>query len=638
MSFRAANHARSLLLLVTAVCACSLESEPTGPPLGMTLANDGVIYAGVAMLDLTPTIRETFTDINDNHEFDGCVDDPTASGEECDEPFDDVNGNGRFDPVWIGGFGPKRPALSVRDPIYARAVVLSYDESYIAIVSLDVVGLGSPRIHEARDRLVGDGFDGDRLLVASSHNHQGPDTMGLWGDPETFTSGLDLEYQVRLAEGIEQVVRKAAATMLPVTLQVGAIHTSEVSPKWFNGKNFGGKNPSDIMYGLVYDGRDPVIASDQLLVVQGRALDDQPVFTLTNWSGHPEVRASSNNALSSDYVGVLREALEAEYGGMALHMPESLGGMQSALNGDVPMVDESGEHQFQSCDAVAIADSADSECFGKSEGAPRLDEDGEAVPVWATRNSWDFVTSLGWHIAEAAMLALSHGEAYEQAPIRMEAANFLVPIENETYNLLAAFDMFELGLKDAVIDYALCPELGTDTAIGCLDTRTFRLRLGPVGFTAVPGELLPELAWGFPEADPRWQAEVGDPTKRGSAAGAVYFPQHDPNCNDIEFSACSELMTLDDCDCLSVHAWPYTLSNDVAQRPLLDAWDSTDVSYRAVIGMADNYLSYIIPEPDFNRSVTLLTDEGDHYEDTVSPVHDFATRMQKAQAEIDARW
>ena len=46
--------------------------------------------------------------------------------------------------------------------------------------------------------------------------------------------------------------------------------------------------------------------------------------------------------------------------------------------------------------------------------------------------------------------------------------------------------------------------------------------------------------------------------------------------------------------------------------------------------MTSDYLSYPVPEPDFNR-VSLLTDDGDHYEDTVSPAHGFATRIQEAQ-------
>ena len=55
--------------------------------------------------------------------------------------------------------------------------------------------------------------------------------------------------------------------------------------------------------------------------------------------------------------------------------------------------------------------------------------------------------------------------------------------------------------------------------------------------------------------------------------------------------------------------------------------------------MADNYLSYIIPAPDYNEGASYITgDDGDHYEDSVSPASNFATRLQEAQIAIDGRW
>jgi hypothetical protein len=294
-----------------------------------------------------------------------------------------------------------------------------------------------------------------------------------------------------------------------------------------------------------------------------------------------------------------------------------------------------GSHVFATCDAAAVADATDGECFGLTEGAARIDVDGDAVPVWAERDSWAFVQSLGWHIAEAATMALDDGANFTDVPLRVEAESFVIPVTNVVYNLFAPFDLFDLGLDDGIYDPAICPEAASGSPLGCIPVRTFRLRIGPVGFTAVPGELLPELAHGFP-SDPQWTTEAVDPSARGP--GATYFPQHDPNCNDIVYADCQAEMSLGACDCTHAHAWPYTLSHDPAQRPLLEAWDDSPVSYRAIIGMADNYLSYIIPEPDFNASVSLLTDDGDHYEDTVTPTGVFATRLQQAQATINTRW
>lgn len=602
------------ILLCSSLAACG----PTKGPLGILLSEDDRTWAGVASVDITPVIAETYTDANANHLFDGCLDQPAPTVDSCEagqELFSDANGNGRFDATFLGGFSPMRPALSVHDPIYARAMVISHGGQYVAFVALDLVGLGSPRIHAARDRLAAEGFAADHLIVSSSHNHMGPDTMGLWGNPYfdqgDVTSGLDPAYQELVTDAIVKAVRDAAAGMVELEeVRVGAVRMRDRSP-FFNGEKFGGKNPTAKMHGMINDIRDPVVVSDQLLVLQGRRPDGSTLFTLTNWSGHPEVWGGDQPGVSSDWVGVTRGVLEAKYGGLALHLPECLGGMMSALGGDLPLVNEDGTHAFT--------------------GA--TDADGDPVPVWAVQDSWEFVRSHGWHIAEAAIAALDAGEVIVPGPIRVEAEDFYVPVHNFAYNILGPMGMFDLGLEDAVKDPELCDYTGSD--LGCIETRTFRLDLGPVGFVAVPGELFPELAWGLPVDDPEWVEEAADPTKRGP--DSKYFPQHDARCDALSYSAdCREDKKVGECECTRLHAWPYRISADPTMPALLDG---VGTKYRAVIGMADNYLSYVLPEEDFHLGVTLVSEgTGDHYEDTVSPSPRFGTELQKAQRRIRERW
>jgi hypothetical protein len=598
--------------MLVLLLAC--HGHPDGHPLGMTLEHDGVVYAGAANVDLTPVIAETYTDLNGNFTFDGCLDNPT--GVDCPagpETFDDVDGDGWFDATFIGGFGPMRPANGIHDPITARAFVLAQDGEYIAFVSLDLVGLGTPPIHEARDRIAIEGFDPDHLIVQSTHNHQGPDAIGLWGNPYDLAnpvSGRNPEYQARIVDAIEAAVRQAAGSMVPVDLKIGRVAMRDRS-QWFNGVNFGGKNPTATMHGMVHDIRDPIVVSDQLLVLQGVGSDGNAVFTWTNWSGHPETRGGDNDQISSDWIGVERDVLEAEFGGVAIHSPECLGGMQSALGGDLPLVDPDGTHVMSGVQ----------------------DADGDDVPVWAEHDSWEFITSHGWHIAEAAIDALDTAETVQATPIRVETEPIYVPIENIAYKLLGPKGMFDLDFDDAITDTTVCPE-AADGETGCIPTRTSRIQVGSLGLVSVPGELLPEVAWGFPADDPQWDAEVGTPAARGP--GATYFPQSDPDCVDIPYETCRSTQAIGDCDCLSVHASPYVFALDPAVRPLLDGLDTP---YKAALSMTDNYMSYIVPEPDFNTAVNLLSaNDGDHYEDTVSPSKAFATRIQAAQQVIDTRW
>ena len=349
-------------------------------------------------------------------------------------------------------------------------------------------------------------------------------------------------------------------------------------------------------------------------------------------SGHPEIRGGDNDQISSDWLGVMRDVLEDRYGGTAIHVPECLGGMQSALHADIPLVTADGEHQYQVCEADAVADPKDTECYGLAEGDPRIDSDGDAVPEWSEHESWDYVTSLGWLMAEASEVALDGGEPMDLDTVRADVEPIYVPVENVAYQLLGQEGIFDLDVVDTVMDTTLCPEAADGT--GCLETQVSRIQLGPLTWLAVPGEVLPEMAWGFPTDDPRWAAEAESVAARGDDVGAVFFPQADPDCDTVEYTSCQDALAIGECDCLSVHAVPYRLS-DTGLEPMLAG---VDTPYKAILSMADNYLSYVIPEPDFNHEVSLFTDDGDHYEDTVSPAHNFGTRVIEGQGRIAERW
>src|SRR5262249_59198615 len=78
-------------------------------------------------------------------------------------------------PVYLAGFGQNRKATGVHDPLKARAVVLKHGDRKIAVVALDLIGFFNANVAHVRDRL--DGFD--YVLVCSTHQHEGPDTLGL---------------------------------------------------------------------------------------------------------------------------------------------------------------------------------------------------------------------------------------------------------------------------------------------------------------------------------------------------------------------------------------------------------------------------------------------------------------------------
>src|SRR6266849_2514810 len=119
-------------------------------------------------------------------------------------------------PVYLAGFGQNRKATAVHDPLMARAVVLKQGERAIALVSVDLVGFFYPSVLRVREELKGFHY----VLVSSTHNHEGPDTVGMWG-PNPFTSGVDKTYVKSVEERIVEAVKSADKAAKSVQAWIG---------------------------------------------------------------------------------------------------------------------------------------------------------------------------------------------------------------------------------------------------------------------------------------------------------------------------------------------------------------------------------------------------------------------------------
>lgn len=587
-------------MLLGLLLACPPAEEPAAPPFGMILRNDGVVYAGAARVDITPTIVETYEDLNGNNEFDGCYTDPTGTRGGCDEPYDDVNGNNHFDGTWIAGFQSKRAAQSVHDPLTVTAVVMSLDGEYVALVGVDVIGVLENRVRDAGSALEADGWDRTRLLVSSSHAHSSADSVGIWGMDEDLVSGADPDFTASITAAIVDTVATAASEMEAVSPTVGM---ATMNAPEFNGAPFGGTNPDSSVAEGLNDIRDPIITAGQVLAI---ALDGSAgrVATIVNASGHPEVSGSDHSELSSDYPGVIRSYFEGTVGGTTLFVSGALGGMQSALGAPTPAVDEA--------------------------GARVLDDDGN--PVFLTESGWEFVNAWGVHVAQTAEGALTDDQAWDKIALRR--SEYLIPVDNTSFKLA-----FQIGLLDTPDSYVNqssdCPGYGTNPDnFGCVPGVSYVVQLGPVTFGSVPGELFPELFWGVPdepamadstlrEGDPRW-VQV-DPDCAGVDWGAVCV-----DTDEVAGNGCTDAGCDGTCDCLRHHAEPYRTSDNFP-RSIAEMLPG---SYKAPLGITNAYCGYIVPTPDFSTYVSVLTDDGDHYEETNACSQSFGDLVMAAFAEM----
>ena len=101
----------TILLITLGLVACSSEPKPDPDPI-----DPGPLMAAAAAVDVT-MIVETFEDKDGDEHWDE------------DEVFDDLNGDGEFNPVWIAGFGMNRPAI-IEEPFAYERTNPQYGEGF----------------------------------------------------------------------------------------------------------------------------------------------------------------------------------------------------------------------------------------------------------------------------------------------------------------------------------------------------------------------------------------------------------------------------------------------------------------------------------------------------------------------------
>jgi hypothetical protein len=229
-------------------------------------------------------------------------------------------------PVYLAGFDANRRATGVHDDLYARALALRVIPEAIPaatfVLVCDLIGLLRAEVQAigeaARAAAAERGLDLGTLVVACTHTHSGPDTIGLWG-PSRFRSGVDPGYQSWLRSQIVEVALEALSTLHTAQLRVGR-----------------GEMDAWLKNALQHE-----ITDRELSALQATTEEGETVFTLLNLACHPEVMWNDNTLISADYAGAACRAVEAQAGGTAVFASADLGGMMTP---DVP------EHTFETAE------------------------------------------------------------------------------------------------------------------------------------------------------------------------------------------------------------------------------------------------------------------------------------------------
>lgn len=223
-------------------------------------------------------------------------------------------------PVYLAGFGQHRQATGVHDDLFVRCLALRAGGPPLVLCGVDSIGLfvdDTDRIRKgAMDRL---GQPAD-IVVAALHDHEAPDTLGLWG-PSPHESGINESYNRFLAAEAVDAIVEAVRNLAPAEAAFASV-----------------RNPQ--LDAFIHDNRPPVVHDAEVIAMRLRERRSRaPIATLVNWANHPETLADNNTLITADNNAALYRLIEKELGGIAVYLNGALGGMQSSLGARLREVD-----------------------------------------------------------------------------------------------------------------------------------------------------------------------------------------------------------------------------------------------------------------------------------------------------------
>ena len=333
-------------------------------------------------------------------------------------------------PVWLAGYGWGRQATGVHDPLYATCVVLADGKQKLALVTIDVVGLQLPTVGQVRSQLT----DFAYVLISSTHNHEGPDTIGLWGKTP-LQRGVDDKYLDRVVRDIVAGVRQAEQQRVPVRVGYGTACDES----------------------LLGDSRQPVVKDGVLRVLRFERIEGGDwAGLLVQWNCHPEAMGPRNTLITADFPAATIARLSDKFRCPVAYFTGAVGGLLAPPDGIIQ--DEQG-HVLQE---------------GDFEYARRY---GEAVADLAARAAHD-------------------AQPLQLTPFRVAAQPVAIPVANSLYRTASLVGLLRRPWQTPLVDPPQPDAAARKSRELAVTTEVAYLRLGELSVACIPGELYPELVYG----------------------------------------------------------------------------------------------------------------------------------------------
>ena len=207
--------------------------------------------------------------------------------------------------VTLVGYTP-RISTGVGHPLRAEAIVTrGADGSQWALVTSDVIGYQRPFVNLVRKKIAErTSLRPEAVLLSATHTHSGPATVEL---RDEALSELDARYNEILATKLADVVVAAETALKPARFEVAWTEARQLA------SNRRVQGPDGTWTNEWTDpaGRHTGYVDPGVMLVAVRGQDGKCDALLVNFGCHPVVLGHGSLDISADYVGYMKDALEA---------------------------------------------------------------------------------------------------------------------------------------------------------------------------------------------------------------------------------------------------------------------------------------------------------------------------------------
>jgi hypothetical protein len=257
-------------------------------------------------------------------------------------------------PAWMDGMIRSHRSTGVHDPLRARVLCLSPGRDTAGacvLVSLDLVALSAEdAMAVRRGAQDATGIPWDRIILAASHTHSGPATIGYFNPKEE-------EYVRGVVSALVEAITRAVSAREPAAAGCASGIEATIS-RYRRLKARDGRvvmNWEPVPEGEIVGPLGEVDPELGVLRVAPARDTGRSLCLAFNHAGHPNVLSGDNYLVSADYPGLAAELVEERFGCPAMF----LNGAQGTMDIDgLRDRDWEGRQRLGSALAAAVGEAA----------------------------------------------------------------------------------------------------------------------------------------------------------------------------------------------------------------------------------------------------------------------------------------